>query len=323
MSLSENLELKKELRFREDGTFRILMLSDMQETLEYDERSLRDMDKLVEREKPDLVLLGGDFCNGLVLKTVEELSDYLDLFTAPMEKRGIPWAHVFGNHDHDIPVDAVEKTLLYERYAHCVSKHTTGIHGTTNFMLPIKAHAQEKICFCVYGMDTGNRIEETGLPYEEGFEAMRHPRTQGPWDFIHFDQLMWYWKGSEELEKHCGGKVSALMLMHIAPWEFQYVVDNPEQTGCKGSTVEQMNIGYLNSGLFATVLQRGDVKCIACGHSHEDCFEGEYAGVKMCLDACAGYSPYGIDALRGGRVFVLNEAHPEQIETHMVHYSEL
>ena len=79
MSLSENLELKKELRFREDGTFRILMLSDMQETLEYDERSLRDMDKLVEREKPDLVLLGGDFCNGVVLKTagVERLSGSL------------------------------------------------------------------------------------------------------------------------------------------------------------------------------------------------------------------------------------------------------
>ena len=156
MNLKENLSCKQELRFSMDGTFKILMLSDIQETLEYDARSLRDMDALIEREQPDLVLLGGDICNGLVLKTAQELSDYLDIFTAPMEKRGIPWAHVFGNHDHDIPVDAVEKTLLYERYPHCVSKHTTGMHGTTNYMLPVKASAGDQIAFAVWGMDTGN-----------------------------------------------------------------------------------------------------------------------------------------------------------------------
>ena len=323
MGLTENLNCKRELRFDENGRFKILMLSDIQETLQYDERSLRDMDALIEKEQPDLVLLGGDICNGLVLKTAQELGEYLDIFTAPMEKRGIPWAHVFGNHDHDIPVDAVEKTLLYERYVHCVSKHTTGIHGTTNYMLPIKAHESDEIAFAVWGMDTGNRIEETSIPYEEDFEKFNRPRVQGPWDILHFDQLMWYWNGSVELEKHCGNTVSALMMMHIAPWEFQYVVDNPAYTGCKGSTVEQMNIGYLNSGIVAAVLQRGDVKCIACGHSHEDCFEGEYAGLKMCLDACAGYSPYGIDELRGGRVFILNEQQPEKIETHMVHYSQM
>ena len=107
METGKNLYTKQELRFSEDGTFKILMLSDIQETLDYDERSLRSMDALIEREQPDLVLLGGDICNGLVLKTAQELSDYLDIFTAPMEKRGIPWAHVFGNHDHDIPVDVV------------------------------------------------------------------------------------------------------------------------------------------------------------------------------------------------------------------------
>lgn len=323
MSFEKNLYGKCELRFRKDGTFKILMLSDIQETLDYDARSLRDMDALIEKEKPDLVLLGGDICNGLVLKTAQELSDYLDIFTKPMEQRGIPWAHVFGNHDHDIPVDAVEKTMLYERYPHCVSKHTVGMHGTTNYVLPIKASKDEKIAFAVWGMDTGNRIEETGLSYEEDFESLRRPRVQGPWDFIHFDQLMWYWNTSSALEAHCGRKINGLMMMHIAPWEFQYVVDNPEHTGCKGSTVEQMNIGYLNSGVFAAILQRGDIRCIACGHSHEDCFEGEYAGVKMCLDACAGYSPYGIDELRGGRVFVLHEQQTETIETHMVHYSQL
>ena len=85
MSLEQNLICKRELRFKKDGTFKILMLSDIQETLNYDERTLRDMDALIEKENPDLVLLGGDICNGLVLKTAQELSAYLDIFTAPME----------------------------------------------------------------------------------------------------------------------------------------------------------------------------------------------------------------------------------------------
>jgi len=65
-----------------------------------------------------------------------------------------------------------------------------------------------------------------------------------------------------------------------------------------GSMEEIMKIGMFNSGIFSTILQRNDIKCIACGHSHHNCFEGEFCGIKMCLDACAGYSPYGTDELR-------------------------
>lgn len=59
------------------------------------------------------------------------------------------------------------------------------------------------------------------------------------------------------------------------------------------------------------------------GHSHEDCFRGDICGISVSLDACEGYSPYGIDSLRGGRVFILDENAPESIETYMSHYSEL
>ena len=111
--------------------------------------------------------------------------------------------------------------------------------------------------------------------------------------------------------------------MHIPPWEFQYIVDNPIVTKCTVSTKEIMKIGMLNSGLFSTILQRKDIICIACGHSHNDCFEGTFCNVKMCLDACAGYSPYGTDDLRGGRIFEINENDTNDIKTYMVHYKDL
>lgn len=90
-----------------------------------------------------------------------------------------------------------------------------------------------------------------------------------------------------------------------------------------GSMEEIMKIGMFNSGIFSTILQRNDIKCIACGHSHNDCFEGDFCGIKMCLDACAGYSPYGTDKLRGGRIFEIDENNTSKLTTYMVHYKDL
>ena len=128
---------KLPLSFRSDGTFRVLMMSDLQESPHYDPRSLRSVEALLEEGDPDLVILGGDNCFGPEIHGEEDLKQFLDIFTAPMEKRGIPWAHVFGNHDHDVPIPADRHQALYESYPHCLSSHVEGIHGMTNFMLPV------------------------------------------------------------------------------------------------------------------------------------------------------------------------------------------
>lgn len=152
---------------------------------------------------------------------------------------------------------------------------------------------------------------------------MDMPSMSDGWDIIHFDQLMWYWNSSKEIEKYCNNKINGMLFVHIPPWEFQFIVNNQHLTNCKGSTKEVMKIGMFNSGLFSTILQRKDIKCIASGHSHNNCFEGEFCNIKMCLDACAGYSPYGTDDLRGGRIFEINENDTSLIKTYMVHYKDL
>jgi predicted phosphodiesterase len=317
--LNQNLFTRHELKFNGSGSFKILMLSDLQETLNYDTRTLLSIEGIIEGEKPDLVMLGGDNINGCVLKTKNELYEYLSIFTKPMEARGIPWAHVFGNHDHDMEVRAEEQQLIYESFKYCVSKHTGGgITGTTNYVLPIKHSKNNKIAFNVWALDTNNLCADTLLPYEE-FELPDKPATLSCWDIVHFDQLMWYWNSSVQLDAYNGSKINAMMVMHIAPWEFGMIKANPNETGANGSMVEALGLGAVNSGLFATVLQRGDVRLIACGHTHKNSFEGTYCGIKMCYDACAGFSPYGLDDIRGGRVFVLDEHRTSQIKTYMVH----
>lgn len=322
-NLKNNLLLKHELRFNNDGNFKILMISDIQETLNYDKRTLISIDKLVEAQKPDLVILGGDNCDGTVLKTEEELRKYLNIFSTPMEKRKIPWAHVFGNHDHDIEIDDILKTKIYEEYKYCISKHTEDIYGTTNFVLPIKHSNKNEIVFNIWGLDTNNLMTSADIKIDKNINFMKRPSMSCRWDILHFEQLMWYWNSSIEFEKYCNRKINGILFMHIPPYEFQYIVENPEYTNAKGNMEEIMKIGMFNSGIFSTVLQRNDIKCIACGHSHNDCFEGEFCGIKMCLDACAGYSPYGTDELRGGRIFEINENNTSNINTSMIHYKDL
>ena len=322
-NLEQNLYVKHKLRFQPNGKFRILMVSDIQETLLYDKRTLRSFDKLVETTMPDLILLGGDNCDGTRLHTQDELQKYLDIFTSPMENRQIPWAHIFGNHDHDMEFDDVIKTQLYEKYPFCVSKHTNHIYGTTNFVLPILHSYNDRIAFAAWGMDTNNQVSDDSLSLHPGLRAPQSPIVSRSFDYLHFDQLMWYWNSSIELEKHNGSPIPGMMFMHIAPWEAQYLVDYPEFTQTRGNMTETMGLGRFNSGIFAAVKQRGDIRCIASGHSHHDCFSGSYCGITICLDACAGYSPYGTDELRGGRIFEIDEQNPETVHTYMVHYKDL
>lgn len=323
--LSKNLESKHKLKFNEYGKFKILQLSDIQETLNYNEKTLENIEKIIDVTKPDLVILAGDNCDGLKLNTKEELERYLTIFTFPMEKRKIPWAHVFGNHDHDLPVDDLEKQLVYEKFKYCISKHTENdIYGTTNFVLPIWSHDLKNITFNVWGIDTNNLLSDNeNKEISKISDLENRPDVSGSWDFIHFTQLMWYWNSSEELEKYNNSKIDGLMVMHIPLWEFELVLKNKKSTNLKGAKWERMNLATINSGMFATILQRGDICAISCGHSHMNSFEGKVGGIKLCYDACAGCSCYGMEPLRGGRIFELNENNPKDIKTYMVYYNNI
>ena len=229
-NLESNLFLKKELKFNSSGKFKILTLSDIQETLNYDKRTLEGINRIIKTEKPDLVILGGDNCDGTVLKTEDELRKYLDIFSEPMESRKILWAHIFGNHDHNIELDDIRKTKIYEEYKYCISKHTENIYGTTNFVLPIKYSNKNEIAFNIWGIDSNNLIVNSNITIDKNMNLMKKPSMSCRWDIVHFEQLMWYWNSSKQIEKYCNKKVNGILFMHIPPWEFQYVIENPQYT---------------------------------------------------------------------------------------------
>ncbi len=310
-----------------DGAFKILMLSDIQETSDFNPETMHGIENLLDKTKPNLVLLGGDNCNGHVVKTEKALRKFIDVLARPFEERNIPWAQVWGNHDHDVGIDEKLHQSLYEANEHCISYSAEGVSGEGNFVLPIYGSDSDNVLFNVWGLDSGNNIHEYSKDFfgdmgylpDKALLPEKECIYKSMWGFVTFDRIMWYYNKSLEMEKSEGHRIPALMITHVPLWEIYNIVHNHEDCNTNGSHPEHFGLGTFNSGLFAACLERGDVKAISAGHSHRNDAEGVYCGISISNDGSIGYSAYGDNDRRGGRVFEISEAEPWNIKTYMVY----
>ena len=336
MLLPEELSIKRPLRFNKDGRFRILMMSDLHYAPDRDPRTIRLMEKLLDSQKPDFVMLGGDNTTGKA--NMQEFLPLLEDIASPMETRRVPWAHIFGNHDISSDLTKEAQQAEYEKYAHCVSK--TGdlaLPGVGNYVLPV-LNDQDEPVFGLWGLDSHQDFETPSVPFDYGcdpyWDLLMPSRLLGrsDWEFIRFEQILWYWNTSVKIEKALGKKLPSLMFIHIPLQEFNALVRNAGRTQTTGEYNEGISASEVNSGLFAAVLQRGDVKGIFAGHDHNNTFDGVYCGIRMGFDGSAGYHAYGLgphdpggdrERLRGGRIFDIYADKPQEIRTRMVTIQDL
>ncbi|MBR5752511.1 MAG: metallophosphoesterase family protein [Clostridia bacterium] len=335
MRLPDQYTSRIPLRFRPDGGFRILMMSDLHYALDRDERTIKAMELLLDSQKPDFVILGGDNTTGK--STCEEFDVLLQDIARPMEERRVPWAHVFGNHDISPDVSKEYQQAGYESCPMCVSKSgPEELPGVGNYFLPVLDEKDEPV-FGIWALDSHQDFETPSAPaFYDGdlYRDLLMPSrlmAGSDWEFIRFEQIMWYWNSSVELEKLCGSKLPSLMVFHIPLFEFNALLLNANRTGMKGEYNERVSASEINSGMFAAVLQRGDVKALFAGHDHNNTFDGTYVGIRMGFDGSAGYHAYGMKdsdpggkhGLRGGRVFDIRREDPQHIDTHMVFIKDL
>ncbi len=319
--------LMGDLRFK-NGKFRILCVSDVHGVKDYDTRVMRDLDAIVGKENPDLVLFLGDNVWRDGAETPETLRNFITALVKPLNERGIPWAHVFGNHDAEKGFPVKDQQPVYEAIEGCLS--TAGpedISGTGNWVLQIKDEKGEKTVFNVWGLDSGRNIgeflEDYGFPRDARLARLEDPfYTSSGYDVIRFDQIMWYWNTSKQIEAENGQKVPGMMAFHIALPEYVVLHRNPAQTKYKGTMRETNGSGPVNTGLFAAMVQRGDIKTVVCGHDHINDCEGEYLDIRLTYDAGLGYDGYCAGDLRGGRIVEIDEADPWHVKTYMVRSSE-
>ena len=316
-------ESRHRLRFGEDGDFRILVLSDIHgngNTLSGLAKT--NMELLVERENPDLVMFGGD--NTWGISDEKQLERCVADMVEILEEKQIPWGHVYGNHDaegNNVKKDRQQK--IYESFDYCVSQAgDADLPGVGNYVLPIYASDSDRVLFNVWALDSGEYLtsEESGsyLPVASTFQGY----AGSGYDYISPELIRWYMDTSEQMEGANGAVVPGMMVFHIPLQESYNAWINREALSYTGEKREAVCASEINSGMFAAITERGDIKAVVNGHDHVNTYMVEYGGVKLCYCSTVSDTGYCDMDILGGRMFVVSEENPDEVQTYMSYVNE-
>lgn len=278
-----------DLRFREDGTFTIVQFTDLHiggdRDNEADLRTLALVRAVLAAESPDLIVYTGDLISSY---GVSDPSASFRRAIAPAVESGLPWTHVFGNHDAEENVTREELMAIAQAHNTCYSQAgPSDLSGVGNYMLTIQSMESENSAAVLYFLDSG---------------AMA-PESVGGYAWIAADQVHWYKQQSHALRERSEAKLPGLAFFHIPLPEYNDVWKLGKVSGIKH---EEVCCPKLNSGLFAAMVEMGDVMGTFVGHDHDNDYCGTLHDIRLCFGRVTGYNTYG-SLPRGARVIRLQE----------------
>lgn len=329
-----------EIRFRPSGKLIVMQVSDPQDMKYVRKAMIKMLDNAYDKIKPDLVLFTGDNILGNHLldarfgdrqiasgkaATLEVMKESIHHICAPLEKRKIPFAMIYGNHDDRNAVSKDEQADIYRSYSMCLPMNNrNGKVDCDTYNIPVYPHEGDKPVFNMWMLDSAWYDRSA----DKCYEAIK-PET-----------VEWYRETSAKLTAENGGvPVPSLMFAHIPFPEITNLVEEcgPNDVGavlthkkgwcrlkddCRGKMFEYPSILEESNGLFDAALECGDVKGIVSGHDHVNCFEGRYKGIEFIQTSCASFRCYG-NEMRGVRVFEIDERDPSDYITYFFNYAEL
>lgn len=281
-----------------DG-FRILSSTDFHFG---DDNKLRDkcMDMFVKQIKatmPDLVVLTGD-----IIQSKYQHFDAIQ-FGQFMEKIGVYWTFVFGNHEAREEKGDFKYLLMKCKtiFPHCLARQgKPDLFGYGNYCVNIMK-SENEVLKTLFMFDSGrNIISEYAV--EHGLSA----DTKG-YDFLKNNQLDWY------KEKICSlrekyGEVKSFMYMHIPLKEYENAIALDEYERwvftdkCKilyGSVFESVGCSPYNSGMFDLIKELNSTQAVFAGHDHVNDFCALYDGIYLVYNQYNGYETYTMDDKQG------------------------
>ncbi len=323
--VSDILANKTKLRFGADGEFKVLILPDVHVYNGGLTAAQQNLIKTtVDKEQPDFVILTGDNVRALSSNPITNESQFrtaLDSMVGYLESKGIYWMHVYGNHDEENNAISLEQQqVIYESYPHCLSKDSVkSLNGVGNYVVPLYGSdtSQDEIKFAFWGLDSGNRLTAEELQY-----YFPDGSVTSSYDFIHEDQVEWYVETSKAIENSVGAKVPGLMAFHIPLNEYETAWNERTSSIYSDEKNEGVSKSKCNGGLYDAMVERGDIKATVCGHDHINNFMVEYGGIKLCYSGKMSTNGYHDEACMGGRVFVIKEQTPEQVDTYMSYLND-
>lgn len=321
------------LSFGSDGTFTVLILSDLQET-QYTTKLVRSGSSGVIADYPaDLIVLLGDQLEGWspVLRLgngAANCEKTIETLLEPIAESGTPFAVVFGNHDYEAPLSVRRQAAIYESYDNCVGvSYGTASTEDGAFVLPVYAEDSDTPAMALYFFDSGSYI------------------ANGDYDTVSADQVAWYNEQSAAFRTENDNQaLPSVAFCHI-PLPEVYGLFTEVDEGTEGAFAG-VGVGkgkyYLpndeliftgdvnespcpsseNHGLFDAYVENGDVFLTVNGHDHVNSFIGCLHGVDIASVPGSTYTSYGDPDVRGVRLFRFTEHCVRDYETLHVRYTD-
>lgn len=194
-------------RINEHGRFKIMQLADLHlstglgvcrdpvpaelipgQKCEADPRTLEFVDRLLDEEKPDFVVLTGDQVNG---ETAPDAQSALFKSVKPLVDRKIPYAAIFGNHDDEGDLKRPQLMAILEELPYSLSRAgPEDIDGVGNYYVEVLGRGSSAhSALTLYLLDT-----HSYSPDERQFRG---------YDWIKPSQIRWFKDTAQSLKsKH-------------------------------------------------------------------------------------------------------------------------
>jgi hypothetical protein len=282
----------RQLKFNPNGEFKIVQFTDTHIDL-IDGDNLRAYDvilEVIEVEKPDLVVLTGD------IVSQDNPQEAFKRLAAGFEKAKVPWAIVFGNHESEHNLSRKHLSEFLPKLPFCLNSTMDTTIGFSTFALPVY-DSSNKPGAVVYCLDSN--INST------------LQSVVGGYGWFTASQINWYRKESNQFSiKNNKKPLPAVAFFHIPLPEYTKVANQGQGTFFGGKR-EVVCCPEINTGMFAAMLEAGDVMGTFVGHDHTNDYIGLYYNIALAYGRVSKQMKDPSDPLPGGRVIVLKQGKHE------------
>ena len=275
------------LEFGTDGKFKIVQFTDTH--IRWDDREAYIQSKglqesILDTEKPDLVIFTGDVVTDIMAG--EAWEDFLK----PCDERRIPFVVVFGNHDKEQTMSVSELAEAVMAHPMCLNTCTDG--ELEDLAVEVKSCKGDAVAAVLYCFDSGDYSQS--------------PDARQGYGWMRWDQIEWYRSlSTAHTIANDGVPIPSYAFFHIPLPEYKEAFDG----GCEvaGTRGENECAGTVNSGIFASFLDCGDVHATFAGHDHSNDYVAVKDGIALCYGRYSGGDTSYHDLPSGARVIELTE----------------
>ncbi|PTU18414.1 hypothetical protein P175DRAFT_0504337 [Aspergillus ochraceoroseus IBT 24754] len=286
-------------RINENGRFKIMQLADLHlstglgvcrepvppelvpgQGCDADPRTLEFVERLLDEEQPDMVVLSGDQVNG---DTAKDAQSALFKSVKLLIDRKIPYAAIFGNHDDEGDLDRTQQMTILEDLPYSLSSAgPEDVDGVGNYIVEVLGRGKtDHSALSLYLLDT-----HSYSPDERQFRG---------YDWIKPNQIRWFKNTAQGLKaKHHEYTYMHMNLafIHIPLPEFAHLDNYYRGNWSEASTAPGFNSGFKDA------LEEEGILFVSCGHDHVNdyCMLGkdqdEKPSLWMCYGGGAGFGGY-------------------------------